>query len=229
MAEAPQEQAHREAILEIIVNVVAPTIVLMMLSSDAYLGSAGGLLAALAFPTGHSIRGVIRAGRVSPLAVIALVSILLTGGIGLLEIEVRWFAWKEAAFSLFFGVATVASTRTRWPAIPTMLDPLLDSDKLNALLDQRQQREGYEADLMRATWMLGAVFLITAVASFFFARFMVTSPTGTEAFNTELGRYTAISFPAIGIPSTVLMVWVLRGVLISIEQRTGQEIDDLLR
>lgn len=229
MAEETQDNAHREAIIEIVVNVVAPTIVLLFLSGEATLGTRGGLATALAFPILHSVRSVVIAGRVSPLAILAFISILLTGGIGLLEIEVRWFAWKEAAFPLFFGLASVLSTRTRWPVIPVILERVLDLDKVHQELDGRGERAAFEADLIRGTWQIGAIFLLTAVASFLLARFMVHSPTGTEAFNTELGSYTATSFPAIGIPSTAAMVWVLRGVLIRIEERTGHEIDDLLK
>ena len=124
---------------------------------------------------------------------------------------------------------TVTSVRTRWPAIPMLLDPMLDGFKVRTLLEDRGQTASHEAALLKATWQIGLLFVLTAAATFAFARFMVVSPTGTEAFNTELGRYTAWSFPVLGIPSTAAMVWVLRGVLLGLEERTGVEIEELLR
>ncbi|MBW2254537.1 MAG: MFS transporter [Deltaproteobacteria bacterium] len=224
-----EQNSPRGALIELVVNVAAPTLVLLFLAGDAYLGPVWSLVVALAFPLGHSLYTMATARRVSPIAVLVFISVLLTGGIGLLELEVQWFAWKEAAFPLAIGVAVVASVKTRWPALPTLLAPLLDQAKVDGLLEERGRAEAHEADLVRATWQVGAVLVLTAVGTYAFARFMVTSATGTEAFNTELGRYTGLALPVLGIPSTVLMVWILRNVLIGVEEHTGVEIQELLK
>lgn len=221
--------AHREMLLDLGMNVAAPTIVLTFLSGGAMLGPVGGIVTALAFPIVHSVVTVIRSRTISPLAALALVSVLLTGGIGLLEISVRWFAWKEAAFPAVLGVAAAASVHTRWPAIPVLLRPLLDQEKVSALLAERGEAPGWVADQRRATRQLGAVMLATAAGTFAFARFMVTSPTGSEAFAAELGRYTGLSLPVLGVPSTVLAALVLRSLLLSMERRTGVDVEDLLK
>jgi len=158
-----------------------------------------------------------------------IASVAVTGGIGLLELDVGWFAWKEAAVPLLLGAMAILSLRTRWPLLPTMLDPLLDSDRVAGLLAERGETEAHTSALARSTWQMGVVLVLTAVGTFLFARYMVTSPTGTEAFSAELGRYTGWSLPAVGIPSTALMLWVLVDVFGGLERRTGQRIDDLLR
>ncbi len=215
--------------IELAVNVVAPTVVLLFGSDEAYLGTLWGLIAALAFPLAHSAYTMASAGKISPLAAIAVVSVLLTGGIGLLELPVAWFAWKEALFPALFGVASVLSVRTRFPLLPTLLASALDNDKINRLLAQNEQVDAHDKALLKATWQMGAIFVATAGVTFFFARYMVVSATGTEAFNTELGRYTAMSFPFLGVPSTALLLYIVHGVLLGIETRTGVEIDEVLR
>lgn len=215
--------------VELAVNVAAPTVVLLFLSGDDRLGPVWSLVLALLFPLGHGLVTLLTERRVSPIAVFALISVGLTGGIGLLRLDAKWFAWKEAAFPLLLGVLAVASVRTRWAALPTLLEPLLDSQRVHALLAERGQEAAHEEALRKATWRLGVVFVLTAVGTFFLAGYMVTSPTGTEAFNAELGRYTGLALPVVGLPSTALMIVVLRDVLIGIEDRTGAEIDDLLR
>lgn len=222
-------QSHRSVFVELAVNVAAPTSVLIFLSGDDRLGPVWSLVVALLFPMGHGLVTMITESRVSPIAVLALVSVSMTGGIGLLKLDARWFAWKEAAFPLLLGGLAVASVRTRWAALPTLLDPLLDSERMHALLRERGQEAAHEEALRLATWRLGMVFVLTALATFFFAEYMVTSPSGTEAFNAELGRYTGLALPVVGIPSTLLMLVVMRSVLIGIEERTGVEIDDLVR
>jgi hypothetical protein len=61
------------------------------------------------------------------------------------------------------------------------------------------------------------------------ARWIVTSPAGTEAFNNELGRLTLMSYPAIALPSMVMMMglmfWLARGA----KQLTGLDLGDMLR
>jgi hypothetical protein len=51
--------------------------------------------------------------------VLGLVSILLTGGIGLLQLDTRWLAVKEAAIPGLIGLAVLMSTRTRYPLVKT--------------------------------------------------------------------------------------------------------------
>ena len=224
-----RENGYQAALAELAVNIVAPTIVLMFFSDDDWLGPMWGLVGALLFPIGHGLYTVVSARRVSPIAVLAFVSVLLTGGIGLFELQVRWFAWKEAMFPLVLGIAAVVSVKTRWPAIPTLLDPLLDGERVERLLEEKGQNDAHQAALVRATWQMGAILVATAAVTFVFARWMVVSPTGTEEFNAELGRYTAASFPVLGIPSAIAMAFVLRSVIIGIENRTGVELDELLK
>lgn len=219
---------QRTAVLELVLTIGAPTVVLVFFSGDHWLGPVWGLLLALAFPFGHGVYTMVRSRTVSPVAVVVLVSVLLTGGIGLLHLDVRWFAYKEAAVPFLFGVGLVGSVWTRWPVIPTLLDPLLDGDKVRRLLHERGETEAHEAAMLRATWQMGAVLVLNAFVTFAFARFMVYSPTGSDAFSAELGRYTGWSLPVIAVPSTAAMVWILRDLLIGLEDRTGVPAEELL-
>jgi hypothetical protein len=56
----------------------------------------------------------------------------------------------------------------------------------------------------------------------------VRSPSGTEAFNAELGQLTAWSFPVIALPSMAItlgvMAWLLRGI----GRLTGLTLDEIV-
>jgi len=58
---------------------------------------------------------------------------------------------------------------------------------------------------------------------------VVTSPAGTEAFNRELGRLTALSYPIIAVPSMLMMMalmfWLARGA----KALTGLDLSDMLQ
>jgi hypothetical protein len=229
LAAAVAGPSHRGPLLDLGANVVAPTVVLTFLSGPDRLGPTVALPVALAFPLLHAVVTMATSRKVSPIGVFAVCSVLLTGGIGLLELDVRWFAWKEALFPFVLGCAAVASASTRWALVPTLLAPLIDPDKLSPKLDERGTAAAYDQDLRTGTRRFGAVLVASAVASFVFARWAVTSATGTDAFAAELGWYTGWSFPVVALPTMGGTLWVFRGVLLSIERHTGAELEDLLR
>ncbi len=71
--------------------------------------------------------------------------------------------------------------------------------------------------------------MLSAVGNYALARYLVVSPAGTPAFNEELGRLTALSFPVLMVPMMLGMAWVLKGVLDALEELSGKEVDELLR
>jgi len=58
---------------------------------------------------------------------------------------------------------------------------------------------------------------------------IVVSPAGTTAFNEELGRMTALSFPVIAVPSVIVLTIAVMYLLSGITKLTGLEAQDLLR
>ena len=90
------------------------------------------------------------------------------------------------------------------------------------------QRERWDASLRRATLQVGGLFLASAVLSYALARYLVHSPAGTEAFNSELGWMTMLSFPVVVVPMTLGMAFVLSRVLGGLEAMTGEDYEAFL-
>jgi hypothetical protein len=65
--------------------------------------------------------------------------------------------------------------------------------------------------------------------NYLLARWMVTSPAGSEAFNAELGRMTLLSYPVIAIPSMLMMGGVLFYLARGARRLTGLELEQMLR
>ena len=57
-------------------------------------------------------------------------------------------------------------------------------------LDAARQPCAFETRLKNATRMLGGSFFFSSAMNYFLATWIVTSPSGTAAFNEELGRLT---------------------------------------
>lgn len=216
--------------VDLLVSIIIPSVILMKFSGDEHLGSVNALLIGLAFPLGWGLFELIRYHKKNFIAVLGLVSVGLTGGIGLLELDAQWLAVKEAAIPAIIGLAVLVSTKTRYPLIRTLLyNPnVLDVNKIQAALESNNQINEFDKRMLNATYIFSAVFLFSSVMNYVLARWIVTSPSGTQAFNEELGRMTLLSYPMIAIPSTVMMMFIFYYLWRTIRRLTGFTLEEVL-
>jgi len=218
-------------LIEPLVTLVVPALILMKLSSPEQFGAVPALLLAIAFPLAWGTRDLIRRGKLNLFAALGMVSVLLTGGIGLLQLDTQWLAVKEAAIPALIGLAVLLSDRTRYPLIRTLLlnPALVDVARIQQQLSARGTRQAFEARLHAATWMLSGTFLFSAAMNYFLATWIVTSPAGSPAFNEELGRLTLMSYPMIAVPSMLMMMTILYYLARAIRTLTGLKLADTLK
>ena len=190
----------------------------------------GVLLIALAFPVVYFIYDYFTRQKYNIFSIIGLISVLLTGGIGIFNIPTEWFAVKEAAIPLALGFAVLISLKTPYPLVRTLLynPEIIDVDKVQASLDQHDAHDSFEKLLFQCTWLLAASFLVSAVLNYFLARWMVTSPSGTDAFNEEVARMMKWSFIVIAVPSMAIMMVALMKLFKGIKEMTGLELEEVL-
>ncbi|ARU90794.1 VC0807 family protein [Pseudomonas sp. M30-35] len=217
-------------LIDLLVSIVIPSLVLMKLSGEARLGPDGALLLALAFPIGWGAFELIKYRKFNFIALLGLVSVILTGGIGLLHLNTQWLAIKEAAVPGVIGIAVLVSTRTRYPLIRTMLfnKTVLNVDKIQERLEEGGNTQLFEARLLRATYLLSGTFFFSSVMNYIMARWIVVSPAGSEAFNDELGRLTLLSYPMIAIPSMIMMMAIFYYLWRTIHGLTGLKLEEIM-
>lgn len=228
---SPQVPDHKpRPWVDLLVSIIIPSVILMKLSGDEYLGNVWALLIGLAFPLGWGLFELIRYRKKNFIAVLGVISVGLTGGIGLMAIDARWLAVKEAAVPLVIGLAVLISTRTRYPLVRTLLyNPnVLDVEKIQQSLKERGCEDEFENRLMKASYFFAGTFLFSAIMNYILARWIVTSPSGTQAFNEELGRMTLVSYPMIAIPSMVMMIAIFFYLWRTIRRLTGHTLEEVL-
>lgn len=215
---------------DLLLSIVIPSIVLMNLSDAERLGPQAALVLALAFPVGLGLYEMLRYRAANYIALLGFVSVLLTGGIGLLQLDPRWLAVKEAAIPAVIGIAVLLSARLGYPLVKTLLynPAVLNTDKIARQLRERGLTEAFEARLTGANHLLAATFFFSAVMNYLLATWIVTSPAGTAAFNEELGRLTMLSYPMIALPCMAMMVAILFMLWRSIHRFTGLDLEDVL-
>lgn len=217
-------------LLDLLLSIVVPSIILMKFSGDNDLGASGALVVALAFPVGLGLYQLVRYKITNYIALLGLVSVLLTGGIGLLQLDTEWLAIKEAAIPALLGCAVLVSARLRFPLLKKLFyNPLiLDTEKISRIIGNRGYDEFFEARLLGATYALGGTFFFSAAMNYLLAKWIVTSPTGSEAFNEELGQLTLISYPMIAIPSMIMMLAIFYFLWRGIKNLTGLTLEEVL-
>lgn len=217
-------------LLEMAITLVIPALILMKLSSPEDLGPAKALALALSFPLAWGLRDFWLRRKLNMLAALGVISTLLTGGIGLLALDTRWLAVKEAAVPGLIGLAVLGSSFTRYPLVRAiLLNPaVFDVARLQERLEAHAATQAFEAGLLRATWMLSASFFFSAAMNYFLATYIVVSSAGTAAFNEELGRLTLLSYPFIALPSMAIMIFVLYYLSRITNRLTGLGITEFL-
>ncbi|EIU7612467.1 MFS transporter [Vibrio vulnificus] len=216
-------------LVEILFNVFVPSFILMKFSGEEHLGTALALVAALLFPIVYGGMDLIRNKKFNFISALGFVSVLLTGGIGLLELDTKWLALKEALIPGLIGLAVFGSTFTRYPLMQKMVlnDTVLNLDLITQRLKERGKTDAFERCLMSSNYLFASTFAFSSVMNYFLATWIVTSPAGTVEFNEELGKLTLYSYPVIAIPSMLMMFGIFYYVWRQIRSMTSLETEQI--
>jgi len=223
-------QKKNNPLLDLLISIVIPSIILMKFSGEEHLGTVWGLVVALSFPLFYGLYERITQNKFNIISIIGLISVLLTGGIGLLKLDPEWLAIKEAAVPLVIGLMVLFSLYTRYPLIKTLIynPTVIRVDDVDKALAERGTTAEFHGLLTKATYCLSATFMFSATVNYFLTRYIVTSPAGTEAFNEELGKLTLLSYPVIALPSMVFLVTIMFWLVRSVRRLTGLNLEQVM-
>lgn len=218
-------------LLNLAFNILIPTLVLTKLSGEAYLGIKLAIIVALSFPIIYGVRDFFHRGKINFFSALGVVSVALTGGISLMELDAIYIAIKEASIPALFGLATLVSLKTPQPLIHTFLlnDAVFELDKINNSLLANNRRGEFERLLVNASWILAGSFLLSAILNYLLAVYLLTAEPGTLAFNEQLGKMTALSFPVIAVPAMLVMIGDMFYLFRGISRITGLSLEQLIK
>lgn len=229
MSNANKAQKPHHILANLGFNIIIPTLIMTKLSGEDRLGPLYSIAVALAFPLLYGLRDYWQTRKANLFSVLGLISVLLTGGISLLQLDPQYIAIKEAAIPALFGLATLFSMRTNYPLVRTFLfnDQILQIDKVNDALKQHQSEALFAKKLDVATYMIAGSFFMSSLLNYILAKVILVSPPGSVAFTEELGKMTALSFPVIALPCTLVLVGALFYLLNQIQKLTHLQAEDI--
>lgn len=216
--------------VDLLVSIVIPSVILIKFSAPDQLGANQALILALAFPLGWGLFELIRYRKFNFIALLGMISVFLTGGIGLMKLDPQWLAIKEAAVPGIIGIAVLVSTKTKYPLIRTILynRKVLNVDLVHDRLEQRGLVDIFELRLLKATYFLAGTFFFSSCMNYVLAKWIVVSPSGTQAFNEELGQMTLVSYPMIAIPTMIMMILIMVYLWRTIHGLTGLKMEEIM-
>ena len=217
--------------LNLIFNVGVPTAIMSLASGPKLLGPKWGLLIALLFPLGYGIYDFVRRRRLNFISTIGFVSVLVTGGFGLMKLDGFWFAVKDGVLPAFIGLAVLASLRSKEPLVHEILynPQVINVERVEAALVARNTQAGFEQLMRRSSYLIAAAMLISAALNYGFARWIIVSPPDTEAFNKELAKMHWVSMLGLSLPVIAMMMFALWRLLKGVEALSGLTLDEILR
>ena len=140
-------------------NIVLPSFLLIkgrkLFESVGIMGEnvdAQVFVFALAFPIAYGIWDLARRRKFNIFSVIGVLSVILTGGIGLMKMSREWIIVKEGLVPLVIGAAVLLTVFTRRPLAKMIMlnESVVDLPKIEAALDERGTREKFDEALKKA-------------------------------------------------------------------------------
>lgn len=215
--------------ISLIINILIPTVIMMRFAGEDKLGAVNALLIALAFPFLYGVWEMAKTRKVGWVPILGLVSIAISGGIGLLKLPASWIAVKEAMIPGILALAILISGWIGKPLARLFLDAIIDKDRIYPILEEQNKMDDYDRRTAVATWMLAGTFLLSATLNFILARIVVTADGGSQQYTEQIGRMTALSFPVITIPVFIALTASIFYIMSTLSKLTGLEMDEVLK
>lgn len=221
---------NENALSNLLFNIIVPALILMKFSKDEYLGPTWGLIVALAFPVAYFLYDFIKTNNKNFISILGFVSVLLTGGIGLLKLSPGIYAIKEALIPLIIGVAVLVSVRTKYAVFNKLLyrPEVFEVEKIDGILMENGNKEVFIKKMTFANFFLAASFFVSSILNYVLASIIVKSPAGSDAFNEEVGKMTMLSYPVIVVPSMIILGLVFYFFIRDIKNLTGLKFEELI-
>ncbi len=225
------EQKQENAFLSLALNIIIPSFILMKLSDESGLGPVKSLLIALAFPIVYGLYDFFDRKKLNFISLLGLISISLTGIFTIIKLPAHWIAVKEAFIPGLIGIAIIGSMQTKFPLIEKLLfnESIINTKLVHTKLTELENELAFHALLNKSSYLLASSFFLSSALNFILAKVILTAEPGSVSFNEQLGKMTALSWPVIVLPSTVIMGIALWQLVKGLKKLTGLELEQILK
>lgn len=231
----------------IIINVLAPTIILSYLSKDQgkpwHLGPTLAMIVALSLPFAYGIWHFVKHKKLNIFSCVGLGAILLTGLITIYlwsneaakQHVALIFGVKEAIQPLILGSLFLITHRTATPLFRTFIynENIFDIQRIEREVANQERRPDYESLIWKSTLLFFGSFCISAALNlglsfFFLADLQPTTSDWHTIYNQQVGKITFWGFAVIGAPLMIIGGYILFQMINGIKKITGMETEHIM-
>ncbi len=211
-------------------NIAIPVIILTRFSDEGSLGPVWSIVIALMFPIGYGLWEMRITRKVNGFSILGVVSVLLTGGISLLQLDPKYIAIKEAAIPAIIGLVVIISQKSHRSVVRLLIfnEQFIHLDKVYKALAEHKNESLFDKRMTIVTYIVASSFFVSSVLNYVLAKMVVTSEPGTTEFSAELGRMTALSYPVIVIPSMIVLMAAIWYLFSQLKKLTHLPLEDLM-
>ena len=221
-------------LLNLLLNILLPVTVLSMCSKEGHwysLGPKWALVVAVLLPVGYFIYDYHQRRKINAFSIIGFVSVLFTGGLGLLNLSSRVFAIKEASVPLILAVVIWWTGRGEKPMVRTLLlnPEIVDVKKVETAIAEHNARSAFDRLIRSSTWLITGSMLMSAALNYFLARFFLDGLTpGSTEYTEAIGKQTGWGWVVIGVPSMAMMLFAMFRLFKGVKRLTGLDTDQIM-
>jgi hypothetical protein len=208
----PTAKTTPDPLMDILINVILPSLTLEFLSEPQRLGPTKALLLSILLPCFFILHSWIKGHTLNRFSLLGLATLLITGGLGLLQLSVFWFALKESFFPIILGLLFPFTAKNKKPLFTELiLQPnLFDLSSISKKIKEFNLEHQYQKLISKYSWFLALITFGSAALNFTLAYWLLNGKTsGSTEFTQALGRLTWTGYLIIGIPLLLGMMLIV--------------------
>jgi len=246
MAETKPQQ-EENPLMNIIINVIAPVLILSQMSKEMekawHVGPEKAMYFALALPLGYGVYHFIKTKKLNIFSVVGVISVLLTGIItviiwnneALRPQAALLFGIKEAVQPLILGSLFLLTHKSKSPLFNAFVysDALFNVKKIEQEIEAEGSQKEYHSLLWKSTLLFFGSFLISAVLNLFVAFYFLqdldpTSISWAVEYNDAVAKIMGWGFLIIGAPLIIIGIFIIYYLITGLKKLTHFELEGLL-
>ena len=244
-AAPPQENAFAN----IIINVLAPVLVLSYLSKEGdelyHIGPMWAMCVALAIPISYGLWHYVKHRQMNVFSLVGLLSVILTGAITIYlwsggprvrEYAALLFGIKEGVQPLILGSLLLITHKMSKPLFNVFLynDTIFDVSHIESVIAKKGLEADHKKLLWKSTLLFFGAFVISSVVNLGLAFYFLgdLDPLSTdwrELYNNDVAKITGWGFLVIGVPILVVGACILWYLVTGLKRLTGLETEMILQ
>ena len=250
--ETPSHQpapAQDNPLANILINVLAPVLVLSYLSKEGdklwHVGPSLAMVIALALPIGYGLVHFVKFRKMNLFSFVGFLSVLLTGGITIYlwsgghhvrRYAALLFGIKEAILPLIFGSLFIMTHYLGRPLLKVLIynEAIFAIPQIESAVAELGRQTAYRGLLWKSTLLLVGSFVISsgmnlALAFYFLGDLDPFSSNWRELYNKDMARITGWGFLVIGGPLLIVTGFILWYLIRGLKRLTDLETARILQ